>query len=83
VVSLDLGSKRPGFQLASRPLVIPSHSGAAAAAAAAAAMTSRAQDQPGRPFFGASVDGTEKMQKGQGIQDQQFRRRFRPQLRQY
>ena len=64
-MGLDLVSKRPGFQPASRPLVIPSHS--TSAAAAAAAMTSRAQAQPGRPLFDASVDGTEKMQKGQGI----------------
>ena len=70
-MGLDLVSKRPGFQPASRPLVIPSHSTSAAApapaAAAAVAMTSRAQAQPGRPLFDASVDGTEKMQKGQGI----------------
>jgi len=65
-MGLDLVSKRPGFQPASRPLVSPSHS-TSAAPAAAAAMTSRAQAQPGRPLFDASVDGTEKMQKGQGI----------------
>jgi hypothetical protein len=65
MVGLVLVSKRPGFQPASRLLVIPSHS--ASVPAAAAAMTSRAQAQPGRPFFDASVDGTEKTQKGQGI----------------
>lgn len=80
-MGLDLVSKSPGFQPASRPLVIPSHS--TSAAGAVAATTSRAQAQLGRPFFDASVDGTEKMQKGQGIQNQQFRPRFRPQLRQY
>jgi hypothetical protein len=63
-MGLYLVSKRPGFQPASRPLVSPSHS---TSAAPAAAMTSRAQAQPGRPLFDASVDGTEKMQKGQGI----------------
>jgi len=62
-MGLYLVSKRPGFQPASRPLVSPSHS----TSAAAAAMASRAQAQPGRPLFDASVDGTEKMQKGQGI----------------
>jgi hypothetical protein len=63
MMGLVLVSKRPGFRPASRPLVIPSHS----ASAAVAAMTSRAQAWLGRPFFDASVDETEKLQKGQGI----------------